>query len=145
MGRDSYRGSGRGHRGGRGNHGGGRHRGRNSNRRGYNSTKEGTRELKFAPQVQGKQQQATYATVKDALIQYIQMNMKDSEDVVASLKKMEKIDLSDQKPKLQISKKSDEKVQAQEQKGFDIEFQELLSRYLDRETALRHGYKTAYS
>jgi hypothetical protein len=73
------------------------------------------------------------------------MTTKDSEDLVTSLKKMEKIDISSEKPQLQISTKKDDKAQAQEKKGFDIEFQELLSRHLDREAALRHGYKTAFS
>jgi len=43
-------------------------------------------ELKFTPHIQGKPQVATYATVKDAVIQFVQKTFKDGNDIAQSLK-----------------------------------------------------------
>jgi hypothetical protein len=82
--------------------------------------------------------------VKDHVIQQIQKSYKDSDDLVTSLKKMTKVDLSQEKPKRTISILADADKET-EQKGFDIEFQEELSRYLDRVKTLEQGLKKAYA
>jgi hypothetical protein len=54
------------------------------------------------------QQQVTYATVKDAIVQYIQKNYKFGDDIADSLEKMQLKDLSADKPMRTISAEADE-------------------------------------
>ena len=65
------------------------------------------KEIKFSPHTQGKAQCATYNTVKDAIIQYIQKTYKDGNDVAQSLKNASAIDLAKEKPVRLISKEED--------------------------------------
>jgi hypothetical protein len=140
------RGNGRGF--GRGN-GRGRGRGRSLSRnKSYRSSRNNnsttTMEIKFGPQTQGRAQQVTYATVLEAITQHIQKSYKNGSDVAASLKQGSKLDLSSNKPKLQITKKKDADG-TNEQRGFEIEYQELLSRYLNRVDCLDENLKKAYA
>ena len=57
-----------------------------------------TKEMKFSPQTHGKPQSATYATVKDALIQHVQKTYKDGQDIVKSLKTGTKVDVTADEP-----------------------------------------------
>ena len=104
MGRDNY------NRGGRSSGGkGGRHNnnnsGRGNNRSRSSTTTSTTREVKFAPQVQGKATTAPYATVKEAILLYIQKNYKHGHIVAKSLKDMKKVDLSTEEPQRVINVK----------------------------------------
>ncbi len=54
--------------------------------------------MQFVPHTQGNQQIATFATVKEAIIQHIQKTDKTTQDVVDSLKKGVLTNLSTQKP-----------------------------------------------
>jgi len=83
-------------------------------------------DFKFTPHVQGKPQVATYGTVKDAIIQFIQKTFKDGNDVAQSLKDAKIIDLNKDEPVREISKQSDADKAAFEQAGYDIKYQEEL-------------------
>ena len=125
--------------------GGGRGNGRNYNNR-NKSSNSNNYEVKFAPHVQGKPQQVTYATVKDSIIQYIQKTYtKNGQDVARSLEDMQLVDLSGKKPTRQISLQTDVNAREVNQKGLGIEYQEAYSRYLDRVEALEQGMLKAYS
>ena len=100
--------------------------------------------MKFAPQVQGRPQQATYATVKEHLAQNIQKTFRYGHLIAKSLEDGKKVDISGDKPTRQISELA-KAAQVAEQKGFDIEYQERLSRYLDKEDALEQGMLRAYA
>lgn len=135
MGRDNYQ---RGRSSGRGRGGKSSHATRGYNRGKSSSTnKPIVKEVKFAPQVQGKPQQATFATVKEAVLQNIQKNYKYGHIIAQSLEEGTKVDISGDKPDRQISQLTGAAAIA-EQKGFDIEYQERLSRYLDKEDSLDH-------
>ena len=69
---------------------------------------------------------ASYNTVKEAVINYVQKNYKNGQDVAKSLKQMEKVDLAAAEPKLETSTKSDDEGKALEQAGFNIKYQEEL-------------------
>ena len=73
----------------------------------------------FAPHVQGKPQSATYATVKDAIIQFIQKTYKDGNDVAQSLKDGKEFDLASIEPTRGIAIDTDENVAALQQGGLD--------------------------
>ena len=99
----------------------------------------------FAPHVQGKAQSATYATVKESVIQYIQKTYKDGNDVAQSLKDGEVFDLTKVEPVRAISTEKDEAMAVLEQGGFDIKYQEELRRFLDRKDNLRQNLIKAYA
>jgi hypothetical protein len=64
-----------------------------------NFLNSGERELKFSPhQYQGKTPLATYATMKDAIIQHIQKSYKGGQDVSKSLEDMIVADLANAEP-----------------------------------------------
>ncbi len=93
-----------GRRPGRGYGAGGRGNGR-SEGRGYRgnksnntSSKTQQREVKFSPQNQGRANFATYAMVKDAVVNHIQKSYKGGQDVARGLKDMSTVDLSKIKP-----------------------------------------------
>jgi hypothetical protein len=58
-----------------------------------------------------------------SILSYIQRTKIDSKDVRVSLDKEEIVDLNAVKPKLGISKESDDVANANEQKAFDKEFE----------------------
>ena len=64
-------------------------------------------DLKFAPHVQGKGQTATYATVKEAIIQYVQNTFKDGNDVAQLLKDLKVFDKRKEEPATIISEEAD--------------------------------------
>ena len=103
------------------------------------------RELKFSPQSQGTKLYATYATVKEAVIQHIQKSYKGGQDVAKSLKDMTKFDLATIKPKRQNSSKSKEEDLTLEQTGMDIKYHEELQHYLDCKKLLEEGMNRAYA
>ncbi|HET7638102.1 MAG TPA: C2HC-type zinc finger protein, partial [Ktedonobacteraceae bacterium] len=93
----------------------------------------------------GKAQSATYATVKDTIIQYIQKTFKDGFDVAQSLKDGAVYDLAKHEPEREISTLTDQPNAQLEQSGFDIKYQEELRRFLDRKDNLRQGLVKAYA
>jgi hypothetical protein len=95
--------------------------------------------------MQGKPQSATYATVKDVIISYIQKTFKDGNDVAQSIKEGKTIDLKEEEPKRVISDNEDEKLAKLEQTGYDIKYQEELRHFLDRKHNLRQGLTKAYA
>ena len=102
-------------------------------------------DLKFAPHVQSKAQTATYASVKDAIVQYILKTFKDGNDVAQSIKDGKLFDLSKEEPTRTMSQAIDTDAAAIEQVGLDIKYQEELRRFLDRRDNLRQGLVKAYA
>ena len=145
MARDQQgRGQGRfgGRRGGRAGRGGGRgHQGPRGN---YTPAAKQQEKI-FAPHVQGKAQAATYATVKDAIIQYIQKNYRDGNDVAQSLKDGKAYDLSSEQPERQLSENEVIADAAREQAGLDIKYQEELRQFVIRKDNLRQNMIKAYA
>ncbi len=86
MGREQHRGRGcfQGRGGGRG--GGRGNQGPRSGSKGPPTSTTQHKVLQFAPIAQGKPT-ATYATVKEVIVQYIQKNFKDGQDIAKSIEK----------------------------------------------------------
>ena len=124
---------------GRARGGRGFHRPNNQTNKGPSFEKK--EDYKFAPHIQGKAQQATYATVKDAVIQYIQENFQNGYDVAQCLDDMMKIDFSSQEPKRQISTEIDKEKRDLKQSGFDMIFQDKHMLYLNQIQALEYNFK----
>ena len=122
-----YEGRGRGQ--GRGFGRGGRGRGRSGGRRNFQSNngsgKDKATEIKFATQGP-RTNMASYNTVKEAVINYVQKNYKNGQDVAKSLKQMEKVDLKAAEPELETSIENDATKRTLEQAGFNIKYQEEL-------------------
>ena len=118
------------------------HSSRNNNRNNNYST---PREIKFAPHVQGKPQQVTYATVCEAIQQQVQKSYRFGSDMVASLKQGSMIDLTNLKPTPKVSTKTDAEAKATEQRLFEIEYQEYMRSYIAREDALKENTKKVYA
>jgi hypothetical protein len=133
-------------RGGRGNRSGGRGRFQYSNNNARPPSNASLpKELKFAPHTQGKIQYATYATVKEAVVQYIQKTFKGGHDVAKSLKDGKVVDLTLHEPDPELSMENDATKAAIEQAGMDIKYQEQLRRHLDRVDNLNQGLTKAYA
>ena len=146
QGRGRYpgRGYGRGRSPGRG-YGRGYGRGNYYKQKSFKKQQNNYKELKFAPHLQGKSSTATYASVKEAIIQEIQKTYKGGMDVSKCLKDMQKINLDADEPQREISVKTDQAANESEQKGFDIKYQEKLGRHLDRVDDLEKGLHKAYA
>jgi hypothetical protein len=139
---------GRGNNRGRGSGRGGRGFQRNSHQKSKNSSSsnyEKKEDYKFTPHIQGKPQQATYATVREAVIQHIQKNYKNGYDVAQCLEERKVVDLTSQMPIRTISTETDKEIREIEQKGHDMIFDAKYKRYLEKEEALDYNLKKAYS
>ena len=101
--------------------------------------------MKFTPQSHGKTNTATYATVKEALIQSIQRSYKGGEDVVKSLKDLQLVDLDQEKPVRKRATSTDADDNAFQQKGYDMEYQEELRGHRNRKDYLKQGMNKAYA
>ena len=140
----NYQGRGRGRGRGR-SHAGRGHGNNRSNRNNNSSNNNSPKEYKFSPQSNaGRTQTATYATVKEIIIQQVQKWTKGGMDVAKSLKDLKVIDLEKEEPKRLISEKKDQE-RAIEQDGMNIKYQEELRRHLDRKDALKEGLNRAYA
>jgi hypothetical protein len=133
---------------------GGRHQGRGGGRGAggikrkttKTSTPSQTKEMKFHPQTLGKGNYGTYASVKDAIVQYIQKNYVDGGfDVAKSIDEMKKVDLDKQEPVREIAKDKDDDTCKIKQDGLNIKYQEELRRFLARAEALEKGLHRAYA
>jgi hypothetical protein len=127
--------------GGRGRgRGFGRGRGRLSGRS-YIPPKAPERELKFSPiQYQANTQGATYATVKDAIIQQIEKTYKGGIDIGQSLEDMKEVDLISAIPIRVIATSEEPEEKLVEQAGLDIMYDNEVGRY-----PLREGLNKAYA
>jgi hypothetical protein len=123
--------------GGRGRgRGFGRGQGRFSGRT-YTTLKAPERELKFSPiQYQGSTLAATYATVRDAIIQQIEKTYKGGSYVGKSLEDMKEVDLTTAVTIRNIATAADPDAKIVEQAGLDIMYDNEVGRYLDRKETL---------
>jgi hypothetical protein len=104
---------------GRGRSSFGRGRGRFQNRTSSNISKSAEGELKFSPhEYQGRTQAATYATIKDAIVQHIQKSYKGGQDVSKSLEDMTEVDLATAEPTRTIFLETDATVKVVDQEAW---------------------------
>ena len=117
-------------RGGRGGRGRGRNRGnrnrRNNNRRNNNNynNRSTKKEYKFHPQTQGKTDFASFQSVLDEILGYVQKTWDDAMDIVKSVKKMDYEDLNLLMPARELSTKTIAEGQELDQQGLDIRYKE---------------------
>jgi hypothetical protein len=113
-----------------------RGRGRASGRT-YTTPRVPERELKFSPiQYQGSTPAATYATVRDAIIQQIEKTYKGGSNVGKSLEDMKEMDLTTAVPIRNIATTKGPESRVAEQVGLDIMYDNKVGRYLDRKETL---------
>jgi hypothetical protein len=141
----NYQGRGRGGRYNSNGPGRGRGRGRGNQAGEANKTaKEG--DMKFTPYgTWGGKVTVTFDTVKDHILQVIQKTYKHAEDVVTSLRAMEKVDLSSRAPVLLKSENTDEETKKIEQKGLELRYQTDYTRYCERLDTLDQNMIKAYA
>jgi hypothetical protein len=75
----------------------------------------------------------------------IQKTYKNAEDVVTSLREMEKVDLSSKMPRLLKSESTDEDTRKIEQKGLELRYQTDYTRYCERLDNLDQNLIKAYA
>ena len=78
------------------------------------------KEYKFHPHSFRRQYYATYASMKEILIQNTQKSWDGSYDIAKSLKDLIKLDLTGKEASRSESNKTNANEKAQEQAGFDI-------------------------
>ena len=110
---------------------------------GKNSSYDNKKEMKFSPHVYGKQQTYTYATIKEHIIQNVQLDY--GVDVAKSLKSGEPYHKKLSKPQRQISNDIDPVIANIEQSGYDIEYREDLRRFHDRYDKIEQDLVKVYS
>lgn len=145
---------------GRGSGGRSRSNDNNSNnRRGNNShnnnnsrnNNNNSNELKFTPHYSGKQQMATYDTVKDHIIVQIQKTFKYGMDMAKSLRNSEYVNLREGRPTRMVvtipkeATEADQMTLKIEQDGFDIAYQEDLREYNNRVKVFEENKYKAFS
>ena len=81
------------------------------------------RELKFHPNSYVKQNSATYATVKEAIIMNIQRYFKYGYEVSKFIEDEQVIDIKAEEPSRDISRNTDETERSIEQDRFNIKYQ----------------------
>jgi len=120
------------------------HKANGKSERSQNSHKEKESERKyFAPQSSSKPQSATYATVKDVVIQQIQRSYSNGHAIAKCLKEMSIPTLTE--PTCQLSTSADKDLKAIEQAGLDIKFQEDYRAYKDDIKEQEEGLSKAYA
>jgi hypothetical protein len=139
--------SGRGRTGRNGGRGRGRGSGasnysnNNSNRRSFDSKKD----MMFRPHGVGQQQGATYATVKDYIVQLVQRTYDEGHDIAESLRNEVEKDLSLEAPEKEISTATNENTKKTEQESFDLIFREDMKDHLSRVRKLKKNMPKAYA
>ena len=131
-------------RGGRPGRGGGR-KSQRSGQKNASTTPSQQKVLQFAPNAQGKPQTATFATVKEAIIQQIEKTFPDGHDIAVSIKKGVLYDLDSEAPVWKISTNADPDEARREQDGFNMLYQSKLNSFVQHEENLRKGMVTAYA
>ena len=117
------------------------HNSKNNSSKGQNNE----RELKFNPNTHGKQNSATFATVKEAIILNIQRYFKFGYEVAKSIEDEAVIDIKAEKPTRDISTDANVEARTIEQDGFNIDYQEALRRYYEKADAIKEGLMKTYS
>ena len=111
-----------------------------------NKSVKAEKEYLFAPKTQGQNTKyASFASVKEKIVQEAQKKYKYGSDVAKSLKDEKLVDLSKDKPQMKMPSKTDADEKKVEQRMFEIDYQEEVSRYLDRKTHLEENMKKAYT
>ena len=111
-----------------------------------NKSAKQEKEYLFAPKTQGQgNKYATFTSVKEKIVQEAQKKFKYGSDVAKSLKDGKLIDLSTSKPKMKLSLETDSAKQKVEQRMYEIDYQEEVSRFLDRKTHLEENMKKIYT
>ena len=100
--------------------------------------------MKFATQSQGRAN-ATYATVKEAVVQQVQKEYEGANDIAKSLEDLQLVDLTALEPVRKISTKTKPEEAAIEQDGFNIKYQIDLTRHGDRVDKLDQAIIKSYS
>ena len=101
--------------------------------------------MKFVPHGTGKQNQnVTYTAVKEHIIQHVQKTYRHGQDVAISLRAMQKIDLSQHKPKRTMASPN-EKEKEVLQEGYDILYKAQVGKYIDRISILAENLAKAYA
>ena len=103
------------------------------------------RELKFNPNSYGRQNSATFATVKEAIIMNIQRYFKFGYEVAKCIEDEAIMDIKSEEPTRDISMNQDANIRSIEQDGFNIKYQEDLRRYYEKADALKEGLMKSYS
>ena len=88
---------------------------------------------------------ATYETVKQHLIEYVQRNYKYGQDVAISLREMAKIDMDTKRPSMFLSQAEDAAERRSENRGLEISFQAEVTRFIERRDMLEQNMFKAYS
>ena len=104
------------------------------------------KEIKFHPHGGGSQQQnVTFDTIKDHIIQQVQKTYKNGVDIAESLDKETKKDLKTLKPARAVSTATDATMKKIEQEGFDIEYKVQVTEFLKRELQLDENLTKTYA
>ena len=90
------------------------------------SSHKNQKEYKFHPHAFGKQQYASYASVKDVIVQNIQKSWEGGYDIGKLLRDLDVVDLTPHKPTQDITTKTDPAAAQRDQEGFNIKYQEKL-------------------
>ena len=89
--------------------------------------------MKFAPHASGKSTYASFATVKEHIVEYVQKSyIRAGVDVAKSLKKVEWLDLDAQEPVMEKTTKDMAQGGSEEQEIMKMKWQEQYARHLDR-------------
>ena len=136
---------------GRGCHSG-RGRGRSSGRKnnksgkGSNAGSSTKLEMKFAPHTSGKSSCASFATVKQCIVEYVQKSfIKAGVDLAKYLKKMEWLDLDALEPVCEKTKKAMDQGGAEEEEMMKLKWQEQCAGHLDRVRECKDATCRAYA
>ena len=111
-----------------------------------NKSVKAEKEYLFAPKTQSQNTKyASFASVKERIVQKAQKKYKYGSDVAKSLKDEKLVNLSKAKPQMKMSTKTDAEEKKVEQRMFEIDYQEEVSRFLDRKTHLEENMKKVYT
>ena len=101
--------------------------------------------MKFIPHGLGKQNQSvTYTAVKEHVMQHVQKTYCHRQDMAISLWEMQKIDLSQHKPKRTMASPN-EKEKEFLQEWYDILYKAQVRKYIDRLSMLTENLAKAYA
>ena len=104
------------------------------------------KEYLFAPKTQGQMNKyATFTSVEERIVQEAQKKYKYRSDLAKSLKDGALISLSSVRPIMSILTETNEEKRKVEQKMYEIDYQEEMSRYLDRKSYLEENMKKLYT
>jgi len=103
------------------------------------------KEMKFIPNVTGKPHQATYATVKEALVLYVQEKYEHGSDIARSLEEEAIIDLNDYFPILKESTSTDEAFKQRQNRLLEQEWVRAMNDHRRRENALIENLNKVYA